>query len=51
MEEGVGRKERFDLKDEQKVLPAAHLGDRREGGFPTASLGDFSPTLSSLSLW
>lgn len=50
MEEGVGRRERFDLKDEQKVLAAAHLGDRREGGFPTASLGDFSPALSSLSL-
>lgn len=30
----LGRREKFDLKDEQKVLPAAHLGDRREGGLP-----------------
>lgn len=34
MEEEVGRRERFDLKDRQKVLAVAQLGDRREGGLP-----------------
>jgi hypothetical protein len=54
MEEGVGRRERFDLKDEQKVLAAAHLGDRREGGLPHSQpwgfLSHFVLTLSLAAL-
>lgn len=34
IEEEVGKRERFDLKAEQKVLAVAHLGSRREGGLP-----------------
>lgn len=50
MEEGLGRRERFDLKDEQKAFAAAHLGDRREGGLshnqPWGFLSRFVLTLS-----
>lgn len=45
----LGRREKFDLKDEQKVLTAAHLGDRREGGLPHDQPWDFSPTSFSLA--
>lgn len=48
----LGRREKFDLKDEQKVLPAAHLGDRREGGLPhNQPWGFLSHFVLSLSLW
>lgn len=50
---GAGRREKFDLKDEQKVLAAAHLGDRRErGASPQPALGISLPLCPlSLSLW
>lgn len=50
MEEGAGRRERFDLKEDQTVLAAAHLGDRREGGLPHSQPWGFLSHFV-LSLW